>query len=247
MDYTGRFNAQYDESGKRVMTFTAAGANNQTIWGIKTEEWTGSEQTPVSRAQALTALYKNEIALPDQSGGVYISGTELLSNLPYFIVNRNSGLLLDADPETGKLCQWEQMTRREEAFRLTDLGNGYCRITPLSDESKCVTVQGSSAENGLDVSLAAFSGADNPVRITASSRNAPAMRQVLTSMNGAPQTAARSNSGNSGTAAARSGKSVRPMHLYRRTAMRCVLWKAANSSAVQRVLSRKRRTVRRGA
>ena len=161
VDYTGRFNAQYDESGKRVMIFTAAGANNQTIWGIKTEEWTGSEQMPVSRAQAQTALYKDENALPDQSGGVYISGTNLLSNLPYFIVNRNSGLLLDADPETGKLCQWEQMTRREEAFRLTDLGNGYCRITPLSDESKCVTVQGISAENGLDVSLAAYTGADN--------------------------------------------------------------------------------------
>lgn len=160
-DYTGCFNAQYDESGKRVMTFTAAGADNQTIWGIKTDAWTGSEQTPVSRAQAQTAIYKDENALPDRGGDVYLSGTELLSNLPYLIINRNSGLLLDADPATGKLRQWDMSGRHEEAFRLTDLGNGWCRITPLSDESKCVTVQGSSAENGLDVSLAAYTGADH--------------------------------------------------------------------------------------
>ncbi|MBP0968106.1 MAG: RICIN domain-containing protein [Oscillospiraceae bacterium] len=161
VDYTGRFNVQYDESGKRVMTFTAAGSNNQTIWGIKTDAWTGSEQDPVIFTEPLTALFTDENALPDQSGDVYISGTELLSNLPYFIMNRNSGLLLDADPQTGKIQQWEYGGMHEEAFRLTDLGNGYCRITPLSDESKCVTVQGSSAENGLDVSLAAYTGADN--------------------------------------------------------------------------------------
>ena len=160
-DYTGRFNAQYDESGKKVMTFTAAGANNQTVWGIKTDEWTGSEQTPVFDSLAVTPLYYDDKAEPDQSGDVYLSGTNLLSNVPYYIFNRNSGLLLDADPQTGSIQQWEQSGVHEKAFRLTDLGNGYCRITPMSDESKCVTVQGSSAENGLDVALAAYTGADN--------------------------------------------------------------------------------------
>lgn len=162
-EYTGWFNPQYDESGTGnfVMTFTGAGSNNQTVWAIKTEPWTGQTAVTAAVLYAKTPLFYDENALPDQQGGVRIGDTALYSNIPYLIVNRNSGLLLDADPETGRMQQWEYNERQGQAFRLTDLGNGYCRITPLSDESKCVTVQGSSAENGLDVSLAAYTGADN--------------------------------------------------------------------------------------
>ncbi len=39
--YTGKFLAAKDEKGKTVMSFTAVGDNNQTIWGNKTSEYTG--------------------------------------------------------------------------------------------------------------------------------------------------------------------------------------------------------------
>ncbi len=153
VDYYGRFNAQYDESGtgKQVMTFTAAGANNQTIWGIKTDAWTGQEKTPV--------VPPNPSA-PDQSG-VYIGDSGVLSNVSYVLYNRHSSLPLEANAETGYVQQGSAALDQSKVFRLTDLGNGYCRITPIIDEEACVTIQGSSAENGLEVKLEPYTGADN--------------------------------------------------------------------------------------
>ncbi|MBR4201478.1 MAG: family 43 glycosylhydrolase [Oscillospiraceae bacterium] len=51
VDYQGCFAAEYDEkTGKRVMVFTAVGNNNQTVWGAKTEAWSGNERvvTPLT-------------------------------------------------------------------------------------------------------------------------------------------------------------------------------------------------------
>lgn len=42
--YSGFFIAEKNESGKKVMTFTAVGKNNQTVWGTKTDEYFGSER-----------------------------------------------------------------------------------------------------------------------------------------------------------------------------------------------------------
>ncbi len=164
-EYLGRFSVQYDESGtgKQVMTFTAAGSSNQTIWGVQTAAWSGSERTPQHDFTGEIPLCTDKFAVADPSGSIYLGDSGLLSNVTYQIRNRNSGLLLDTDPDTGGMRQWEYRadTAAGQTFRLTDLGGGYCRITPLSDETKCVTVQGSTAENGLDVSIAPFTGADN--------------------------------------------------------------------------------------
>lgn len=45
VNYQGYFAAEYDEStGSRVMTFTAVGNNNQTIWGAQTAAFAGAER-----------------------------------------------------------------------------------------------------------------------------------------------------------------------------------------------------------
>ena len=42
--YNGFFIAEKNESGKKVMTFTAVGKNNQTVWGTKTDEYNGTDR-----------------------------------------------------------------------------------------------------------------------------------------------------------------------------------------------------------
>lgn len=67
VDYQGYFAAEYDEkTGRRVMVFTAVGNNNQTIWGAKTEAWSGTERvvTPIVYADGkyITGLTVNDRA-----------------------------------------------------------------------------------------------------------------------------------------------------------------------------------------
>ena len=42
--YYGYFVAAQDEDGKKVMSFTASGANNLSVWGVKTDVFTGFER-----------------------------------------------------------------------------------------------------------------------------------------------------------------------------------------------------------
>ncbi|MBR3268964.1 MAG: RICIN domain-containing protein [Oscillospiraceae bacterium] len=169
--YTGFFNPQFDESGKgnKVMTFTAAGSDNQTVWGVKTDTWNGSERNLLYNHLGSGQLIYDQNAVADIRGSVYISGTDLLSNLPYTITNVNSGLVLDvakSSTEDGTpIQQWAKRGNKSgdanQDFRITDLGNGYCRLTSMLDETKCIAVNGNSAENALDIQLQTYTGADN--------------------------------------------------------------------------------------
>ncbi len=167
--YHGFFNPQYDETGKgsRVMTFTAVGNNNQTIWGAGTSAWNGTERSAVKFYTGSGQLRYDENAAADSSGNVYIGETKLLSNVPYTITNVNSGLVLEtASGKAGDgLQQWAKRGNKSgdktQDFRITDLGNGWCRITPMTDETLCVAVNEISAENGIDTGLQTFTGAEN--------------------------------------------------------------------------------------
>ena len=165
--YTGYFAAQHDESGtgKTVMTFTAAGNNNQTIWGVKTDSWNGKERSTLYNHFGSSQLCYDSKAVADNSGNVYIGDTQLLSNAPYWIINVNSGLYLETDPETDAVQQWSSRGNKSgnanQDFRITDLGNGYCRLTSMKDETKCIAIESSSAENGVSVQLQTYTGADH--------------------------------------------------------------------------------------
>lgn len=164
--YNGYFLAAQDENGKKVMSFTAVGNNNQTIWGAQTREFTGKEREDF-------ADYTNSnaelVIAPDTTGenskAVKLSDTDLLSGVPYYITNKNSGLSLDL-PE-GKLDdgtniqQWDFNKLWAQQWRLIAVDNEYFRIVSMGDESKCISVASDTADDGVNVELQTYSGKDN--------------------------------------------------------------------------------------
>ena len=171
VSYQGFFNPQYDEtgSGKKVMTFTAVGSDNQSIWGVQTNAWNGTERSLLYNHLGSGTLVYDKNAVADNSGSVYIGDSGLLSNVPYTITNVNSGKVLESVPDdmtdgTG-IQQWAKRGNKSgdknQDFRLTEVGGGYCRISSMVNEDYCITVKGNSAENGLEIEFAKYTGADN--------------------------------------------------------------------------------------
>ena len=164
--YSGYFIAAQDENGKKVMSFTAVGNNNQTVWGAQTNEFTGKDRTGLVDYSNpdCDLVYAQETA-GETGKTVKIGGTDLLSGVSYFISNKNSGLVLDL-PD-GKLDggtniqQWEKNSSFAQQWRIVSEDNGYCRIVSLGDESKCLAVSEISANDGVNIELQEYIGSDN--------------------------------------------------------------------------------------
>ena len=165
--YTGYFIAAENEKGTDVMSFTAVGSNNQTIWGAKTSNYSG---TPRAGSADYTNANADLVMAPDtvsddQSKALTLSGTNFLSGLTYYIVNQNSGLSLDL-PE-GKLDagtnvqQWDFNKSWAQQWRLVAVDKDYFRIVSLGDESKCIAVAENTANDGVNVELQTYTGAAN--------------------------------------------------------------------------------------
>ncbi len=158
--YSGHFLAAQDETGKMVMSFTAIGSNNQTIWGAKTSAYTGTERAPlIDYTDQSHSLVYNADSAQGYGDAVKIGDTNFLSGVSYYITSKHSGKSLDIDGDN--VQQWALGGKNTQEWRIVAEENGYCRIVSLSDESKCITVDGNSAEDGLNVSLQTYTGADN--------------------------------------------------------------------------------------
>lgn len=164
--YSGYFIAAENEKGKKVMSFTAVGNNNQTIWGAKNSEYTGSDRESLrdytDKNAELVIAYDT---IGEKSTAVKLGGSNLISGMPYYITNKNSGLSLDL-PE-GKLesgtniQQWDFNKCWAQQWKLISVDEKYFRIASLGDESKCVAVAESSAADGVNVELQEYKGSDN--------------------------------------------------------------------------------------
>lgn len=164
--YSGYFIAAEDEKGKKVMSFTAVGSNNQTVWGAQTKEYTGTDR-------AGNADYTNKDAelvmapetVQEGSKSVKLSGTELLSGVNYFITNKNSGMSLDLPSgkldEGTNIQQWDFNKLWAQQWRLVSVDDEYFKIVSLGDESKCIAVAENTANDGVNVELQTYTGADN--------------------------------------------------------------------------------------
>ena len=164
--YSGYFIAAENEKGKKVMSFTAVGNNNQTIWGAKNSEYTGSERESLRDYTDKSAeLVIASDTIGEKSAAVKLSGCDLISGIPYYITNKNSGLSLDL-PE-GKLDsgtnvqQWDFNKSWAQQWKLISVDEKYFRIVSLGDESKCVAVAENSAADGVNVELQEYKGTDN--------------------------------------------------------------------------------------
>ncbi len=165
-NYNGHFLAAQDETGKMVMSFTAVGSNNQTVWGAKNSAYTGTGRAPLVD---YTAPDHRLVYNPDSTQGygeaVKIGDTELLSGVSYFITSKHSGLsldLTDGKSEDGtNLQQWTLTGGAHQEWRIVAEQDGYCRIVSMADERKCIAAAEASAEDGVNICLQTFTGADN--------------------------------------------------------------------------------------
>ena len=164
--YSGYFIAAENEKGKKVMSFTAVGNNNQTIWGAKNSEYTGSGRESLGDyTDGNAELVIAPDTIGEKSADVKLSGSNLISGIPYYITNKNSGLSLDL-PE-GKLDngtnvqQWDFNKSWAQQWKLISVDEKYFRIVSLGDESKCVAVAENSAADGVNVELQEYKGTDN--------------------------------------------------------------------------------------
>lgn len=164
--YSGYFIAAENEKGKKIMSFTAVGNNNQTIWGAKNTEYTGSDRESLGDYIDENAeLVIAPDTIGEKSAAVKLSGSNLISGIPYYITNKNSGLSLDL-PE-GKLDggtniqQWDFNKSWAQQWKLISVDEKYFRIVSLGDESKCIAVAENSATDGVNVELQEYRGTDN--------------------------------------------------------------------------------------
>ena len=164
--YKGYFQVQYDESKsyKPVMTFTAVGNDNQTIWGVQSTKWNGHDRTTLKDySNSNSKLVYNLDSISSENGGVTLSDTKLLSNISYNIINVNSGLLLDlpnGNPLAGSIMQqWEKTGNSQQEWRFVDVGNGYCKIVSMADERMCVAVEYATSNDGAAIVLQKYTGA----------------------------------------------------------------------------------------
>jgi len=96
--YNGYFIAAQDENGQKVMSFTAVGSNNQTVWGAKTVEYTGKERVPlIDYTNIKSKLVYNADSASGTGETVKLCDTNLLSGVSYYITNIFNKKLLDLE------------------------------------------------------------------------------------------------------------------------------------------------------
>ena len=164
--YNGYFLAAKDENGKKVMSFTAVGTNNHTIWGAQTKQFTGSLRSATADFTDSESQLINKAETVSGTGAEpYLSGTELLSGASYYIVNQNSGMAIDLPngklDEGTNIQQWERNGSWAQQWRIISVDKDYCRIVSVGDESMCMAVAENSAADGVNIELQKYSGKSN--------------------------------------------------------------------------------------
>ena len=164
--YKGYFLAAKDETGKMVMSFTAVGNNNRTVWGAKTTEYNGSGKSGIADYTNTSAdMVVAGDTLGDAGASYRLSGTSLISGIPYFITNVNSGLAIDLPngklDEGTNIQQWDFNKLWAQQWRITAVDDEWCRIVSVGDETKCIAVASDTAADATNVELQTYTGANN--------------------------------------------------------------------------------------
>ncbi len=164
--YSGYFLAAQDENGKNVMSFTAVGSNNQTIWGAKTVEYTGKEHTSlIDYTNTSSKLVYHADSAQGTGETVKLCDTNLLSGVSYSITNKFSGKAIDLTggnaSDGTNIQQWTKTAGSHQEWRIIADKDGYCRIASMTDESMCIAVAESTADDGINVELQPYHGTDN--------------------------------------------------------------------------------------
>ncbi|MGN0584478.1 MAG: RICIN domain-containing protein [Ruminococcus sp.] len=150
--YCGKFLAAKDEKGKMVMSFTAVGSNNQTIWGNKTTSFTG---TPRENGYETASFTDGSVyTIKNASSNLYM---EAAGNIAENNTNVQQWDLNGGDAEsTDTPDKWN-------TWRLFDAGEGYYYIiSQMADGAAyALDVSGKKADNGTNICIYEFNGGDN--------------------------------------------------------------------------------------
>ena len=166
--YKGYFIAAENESGKKVMSFTAVGSNNHTIWGAKNDAYTCSDRNGTADYTDKNAQMIIAPETLSENGSYSISATDgsgLISGIPCYITNVNSGLAIDLPngklDEGTNIQQWEHNKLWAQQWRIVSVDSEWNRIVSMGDETKCIAVASDTAADGTNVELQTYTGADN--------------------------------------------------------------------------------------
>lgn len=164
--YSGVFQAAENEKGVKVMTFTASGSSNQSIWGAQNTAYTGNEEPRIfDYSDSESELVIAPDTVKQKSAATRLSGTDLISGIPYYITNANSGLAIDLPngklDEHTNIQQWDFNMLWAQQWRIVSVDDEWCCIVSMGDESKCISVAEDSAADGVNVELRTYTGADS--------------------------------------------------------------------------------------
>ncbi len=163
--YKGSFIVQADESADMVqrMTFTASG-NNTCVWGSKKTAYDFSEDLKDATNAGGKLVYAPDTVQGEGSVS-RLSGTDMLSGVPYYITAKFNGMALDlAGGETtdgANIQQWNLSGGSHQEWRIVAVDDTYCKILSMKDESKCIAIADASAADGANAELQTYTGADN--------------------------------------------------------------------------------------
>ena len=150
--YCGKFICGKDEKNRKVISFTAVGNNNQTVWGNKTTEFTGQPRKDSSYSQA-----------------VFSDGTV------YTIKNANSGLYMEVAGNSAEnnanVQQWDLNGGGDSSdtpdswnmWRIFNTDDGYCYlISEVGDGATyALDVSQGKSESGTNIGIYSFNGLDS--------------------------------------------------------------------------------------
>ena len=164
--YYGKFLVAKDEKGKSVMSFTAVGSNNQTVWGNQKKAFTGKARSGFT---------------------VDTTGIAMSEDAVYTFTNKNSGSVMDiADGamENGTNVRiWENNGEKCQKWVLkaSEQGGNCYTIHSLSDESFVLSSDGT--ENGGNLELKKYNKNDTS-ELFKFAKNSDGTYSILTGSSG---------------------------------------------------------------
>ncbi len=83
------------------------------------------------------------------------------TNGTFYLINRNSGKALDLNTSTGNVQQYSYWGGSNQKWVLSDVGNGFYRVSPVSNTGIALDIEGQSKENGANLGTYSYWGGAN--------------------------------------------------------------------------------------
>jgi poly(3-hydroxybutyrate) depolymerase len=143
------------------------------VWSGPNGFWANTREVTISNIQTnqagtYTATYTNDFgaeSYQDFYVTVNGSGGGTISEGTYNVINRNSGKYLDVEglgtSDGSNVHQWTSTGGTNQQWIITDVGDGYYRLSPAHATSKALDVEGISTDDGANVHIWEYLSGNN--------------------------------------------------------------------------------------